>query len=221
MKNIFLLIIFFCCLAVSAFSQTHQNVYVESGSATLFMQTGSNWGSETFNPRYLNSDWEMGNLQTNDNKLITDVAFMYNVTLDRMEIRADVNPAVMGRINFGGKVFIYTEFVQNDLVKSGYFELLSEGRTVLLKRYSVQTTDAKGGALVGHDAYQNVIQDYYIKKGDKPAVLIKKKKSEIIEVLADQQQKIEAYITENHLRMMNTKDIIQLLNYYSTLGETE
>ncbi len=221
MKNVLFLFIFSCGLLVSAFSQTHENIYVESGNNTLFMRTGSNWGSETFNPKYLNSDWEMGNLQTGDNKLITDVAFMYNVSLDRMEIRADVNPAVMGRINFVGKVFIYSGFIYNGQVRSGYFELLSEGSDVLLKRYSVQTTDAKGGALVGHDAYQNITQSLYIKKGNEPAVMVKKKKSEIIKVLSDHKKEVEAYIHENHLNMLKTKDIIRLLNYYSTLEGEE
>ncbi|NOX85177.1 MAG: hypothetical protein GXO86_04295 [Chlorobi bacterium] len=221
MKNTFLFLILLLFLFDSAISQTHRNIYVEDGNNTLFMQEGTNFGPEKFNAKYLDSKWEMGNLQTNNHKLITNVAFMYNVTYDRFEIRADVNPAVMGRIIYDGKVFIFSEFIQNDLVKSGYFELLSEGRNILLKKYYVQTTAAKGGALVGHAAYQNIMQDLYIKKENRPAVLIKKKKSDIVEALGDHRETVEAYIAKNHLKMIKTKDIIQVLNYYSSLGEKE
>ena len=221
MKNIFLMFVFSALLTGYAFGQTHQNVYVDDGNTTLFMQTGTDWGTTKFDAKYLKADWEMGNLQTTDQKIITDVAFMYNVTFDKFEIRADVNPSVVKRINFGGKVFIYSDFIQDDLTRSGYFELLSEGRTVLLKRYSVQTTAAKGGALVGHDAYQNINQDLYVKKENEPAVLIKRKKTDIIDALADHKTELEKYTAENHLKMINTKDIIQLLNYYSTLEEKD
>jgi len=180
------------------------------------MQSNSTPSSTKFDAQYLNPDWELGNMQTSDKKMISNVAFMYNVTNDKFEIRADVNPSAVGRITFNGMVFIYSQYIRNDQIKSGYFELLSEGRAVLLKRYSVQTSSGRKGAF-GYDAYQNVNVDFYVKVGNKPAVLVQKKTGDFVNALADHKKEIEAYITKNNLKMIKKKDIIQLLNYYSTL----
>jgi len=216
MKNIFFVLIFSVCVIAQAYSQIHQNLYIENERYSLFMQSNSTPGSTKFDAQYLNPDWEPGSMQTSDKKMISNVAFMYNVTNDKFEIRANVNPNAVGRITFNGMVFIYSQFIVNDQVRSGYFELLSEGRAVLLKRYSVKTSSGRKGAF-GYDAYQNVNVDYYVKVGDKPAVPVQKKAGDFVKALSDHKEEVTAYIKKNQLKMIKKKDIIQLLNYYSTL----
>ena len=59
---------------------------------------------------------------------------------------------------------------------------------------------------------------FYIKIDDRPAVFIKKKKSDIINVLSDHKEKIEKYIKQNKLNLSKKNDIFELLNYYSYIS---
>lgn len=219
MKNIACFLII--CLSVFSplFSQTTQNYYImgSGGASRLFLQSTMAPSLTKFNAKYLNSEWKLGVMQTTNRKIITDVAFMYNVTKDKFEMRADINPEIVERITFDGKVFIYSQYIKDGNLQAGYFEQLSEGSSVLLRKYYVHTVSGKKGAF-GYEAHQNVGKDLYLKIDGKPAVFIRNKKTDIINVLSDYKEEVEIYIRKNHLKMTQKKDIIQLLHYYSTLG---
>lgn len=192
-----------------------QNLYIGDGASTLFLQSSSTPDAQKFDAKYLNAEWGIGNLQTVDSKMLTNVAFKYNVTKDKFEMRADVNPIIVDRITYDGKVFIYSEFIRNGYQTSGYFEQLSEGTTILLLKYSINTVSGKKGAF-GYDAYQNVKKDLYIKIEDSPAVIIKKK-NHVLDALPEYNDQLKIYVKKNHLNLSKKKDIIKLLHYYSVL----
>lgn len=217
MKNIILISIICLLLVFPAFGQTTQNLYIGDGVSRLFLQSAVAPSFAKFDAKYLNSDWALGNLQTIDAKMLTNVAFMYNVTKDKFEMRADVNPKIVERIIYDGKVFIYSTYTLEGYERAGYFEQLSEGTTVLLLKYSVNTVSGKKGAF-GYDAYQNIDKDFYIKIDDRPAVYVKKKKSDIINVLSDHKEQVQKFIKHNKLNLSKKKDIIELLQYYSYIS---
>lgn len=216
MKNI---ILFFICLitTIPIFSQTARNLYIGSGVSTLFLQSVTTPDAEKFNAKYLNTEWGLGNLQTVDDKMLTNVAFKYNVTKDKFEMRADVNPEIVGRITYDGKVFVYSEYVRGGFKTAGYFEQLCEGTAVLLQKYSIHTVSGKKGAF-GYDAYQNVSKDLYIKIDDKPATILDKKKEDVLTALAAYKTEVDEYVKNNKLNLSKKKDIINLLDFYTELS---
>lgn len=212
MKKLNLVLFLLLFLVIQTYTQ---NLYIGDGASTLFLQSTAAPDAQKFNAKYLNAEWGIGNLQTVDSKMLTNVAFKYNVTKDKFEMRADVNPVIVGRITYDGKVFIYSEFIRGGYQTSGYFEQLSEGTTVLLQKYSINTVSGKKGAF-GYDAYQNISKDLYIKVEDNPAVIIKKK-NDVLNVLPEYKDQLKLYIKKSHLNLSKKKDIIELLEYYSAL----
>lgn len=216
MKKHILFSFIYLIISFSIFGQVPRNLYIGNGPASIIIPSTGVDKKIRFDDKYLDYDWQVGNMQTNDDRMITNVAFMYNVTKDRMELRADVNPEMVDRITFDQKVFIYCKFIEHDMVKSGYFEQLTEGTSALLRRYTIHTVPGKKGAF-GYDSFQNISRDYYLKIGDEPAVEIKKNKNDILNVLSDHKEEIEKYIKKNRLNLRKMEDIDQVLNYYSTL----
>lgn len=217
MKKLCFTLVGLMALSTIVLSQKTQKYYLGSGQSSLFLQSYETPDSEKFNAKYLSEEWSIGLLQTVTNSILNDVAFKYNITEDKFEMRADVNPKIVDRINFDGRIFIYTTFInQFGSVAGGYFELQSEGYARLLLRYAVRTKEAKKGAF-GYEAYQNVTKSQYLKIGNKPAKQLLNKKEGILEALSDRKEEIDRYVKDEKLNLNKTKDIIGLLHYYSGL----
>jgi hypothetical protein len=216
MKKLVIGITLFSLFFFSSFAQ-QQSLYIgPTEGASIFLMSTSR-GPEKFNAKYLDDEWGIGNMQTIDNRLIDNVAFKYNVTRDAFEMRADVNPETVKRIIYSGKVFVHSSYVNEfGSISGGYFELQTEGYAQLLLHYKVRTKPGKKGAF-GYEAYQNVTKDYFLKVGKDPAVILKKKTDEILESFTEKREEADAYIQENNLNLAKKKDLIDFLDYYSSL----
>jgi hypothetical protein len=201
---------------ISAYNQ-QQSFYVEQREGgTLFLMSTTR-GEEKFNARYLDSEWGVGNLETKDHKILNNVAFKYNVTRDVFEMRAEVNPKLVRRINYAGKVFVHSSYINEfGSVDQGYFELLSEGYAKLLMHFKVKSRPGKKGAY-GYEAYQNISKDYFIKVGRSPAVILKKKNEDILSEFSEKPEEASAYVKENKLNLSKKNDLLEFLAYYSSL----
>lgn len=202
----------------SGFSQQQSLYFEQTERASIFLMSTDN-SSKKFNARYLDDEWGIGNMQTKNNRLIDNVAFKYNITRDAFEMRADVNPEQVKRIIYSGRVFIHCSYVnQFGSISGGYFEQLSEGYANLLMHYSVKTKPAKKGAF-GYEAYQNISKDHFIKVGEEPAVILEKKTEDILKAFTEKNEEAEAYVKNEKLNLTRKKDLMEFLQYYSSLFE--
>lgn len=214
MKKILLFIITLASaqyLAIAQITQTASN----KGYSTFIINSQPEANS-VIRSQYLNEDWEAGSLETVDSSLISDVFFRYNLTYERFEMRFIIDPNTVKRVYSNGKVYIYTYFTEENKLDSGYFELLNEGETSLLVKYSIKKIPGRIGAF-GHDTYHKVMTKYYIKFADSPAKEIKLRKNSIVASFPDNKDIITKYIRSKKLNLRFRKDIIQLLNYYDSL----
>jgi len=201
------------CISTHAQQQSH---YVRTGSSTILIQSNPDIKREQSGVKYLDDEWKVGSLQTSENQIISNVYFKYNVSSDKFEMRADLNPTKVGRIYCDKKVYFYSSYYQDNDIMNGYFELLSEGNNKLLLKYDVKRIPGREGAF-GYEASQNVIKKYYLKIGENPAVVIRKRNKEILEVLSDKKELLGKFIDANNLNLRKEMHIIRLLNYYDSL----
>ena len=215
MKN--LLIVFVALFFISHnLSAQVNNVYIGSGASSLILQSTGEANPAGFNDLYMNPEWKTGTIITQKNTLIQNLGLRYNVTSGQFEVVSMVNPELVSRINLDGKVFIYTSYVRKGKIAKAYFQLLSEGETRLLLARKVDRKAGKKG-LYGFDPFQTISETYFLQKGDKPAVEIKRNKKSILNQLSDKRSEIEIFIHENNLNLYSVKDIGSLLKYYDTI----
>ena len=214
MKRYILLLITLFLVQHFTFSQITKT-YSASGYSSFYLNNQPEFNS-SIHSQYLNEDWENGSLQTRDGEIIKNVYFRYNLTYENFEMRFILNPSKVKRIYSEGKVYIYTKYIKDSKVDSAYFELLNEGKSSLMVKYSFKKIPGRKGAF-GHDSYKQVITKYYIKYGDNYATGIKLRKKSILNSLPDKQDLISKYIKQEKLNLRFRKDIIQMLNYYDSL----
>ncbi len=205
--------------SVPSFSQVH-NVYIGSGSSSLFLSSTPDANHAGFPDRYLNSDWKEGSVITRQQTMLNNVKLRFNITKGQFEIVSTLNPERVRRINLDGKVFVYTDYLDdNGQVKNAYFQLLSEGNTHLLLRRKLLHKPGKKG-LYGYEPYETVQELYYIQKGDKPAVQVKRNKKSILSVLSDQEKQLEEWLDKHSVSFYKISDVAKLLKYYNTLTKS-
>lgn len=218
MKKLWLIVVAGMLFPLSAVSQVH-NVYIGSGSSTLYLSSTPDTHAAGFNDRYLNSDWKIGSVITHQNTMLTNVGLRFNITKGQFEVVSSLNPKVVKRINLNGGVFVYTKyFGKNNVLKESYFQLFNEGNTRLLMRRSVLRKQGKKG-LYGYAPYESVQETYYIQKGDKPAVQVKRNKKSILSVLSDEEKPLENWLNDNDISFYKVSDVSKLLKYYDSLKD--
>jgi len=111
--------------------------------------------------------------------------------------------------------FINGEFIQSNSRLKGWYQLLSEGKAILLKKFNKQMQEFRpfGSATVE----QSIITSsrYYILY-DGNSTEIKKIK-EMAGILIDKKDEITQYIKSNNLSGKTDADFIGLINYYNQL----
>jgi hypothetical protein len=111
--------------------------------------------------------------------------------------------------------FINGEFIQANSRVKGWYQLLSEGKALLLKKFNKQMQEFKpfGSATVE----QSIITSsrYYILSDGKFTEI--KKIKEIAGILIDKKTEITQYVKSNNLPGKTDPDFITLINYYNQL----
>ncbi len=216
MKKFIIPVIVLFFISFSAVSQIH-NVYIGSGSSSLYLSSTPDVHGNAFPDRYMNTDWKKGSVITRQSTMLNNVGLRYNISKGQFEIVSVLNPSVVKRINLDGKVFVHTRFLdEKGQVKSAYFQLLSEGETRFLIRRTVSRKQGKKG-LYGYDAYETVKETYYIQKGKHPAVEVKRNKKSILAVLSDEEKPLDEWLRKHSISFYKTTDVARLLKYYNRL----
>ena len=100
--------------------------------------------------------------------------------------------------------------------ENNFYELLSDGRAQLVKsirkKIVEKKNDVSGQVEKEFDSYENyyVFNKGVIKK-------IKRDKASVLDLLNDQQEKIEEFIKSNNINLKRTDSLIRLFDYYNSL----
>lgn len=212
MKKSTFLIVFLFIFNIISFAQV-QHYQVGHGRSPLILEGE---GSDVEVHKYLSDEWKAGNLLSQENGLQSNIEFRYDIMNDRIEFRSVLNPKSIHIVAIGSKFFIYSEFKDDDFIRKGYFEMIYEGKTKLLIRRTANLVHGKKGAY-GFKAYTTVIESYYLKTGDNPAIPFDKKNKGILNLLSDKENLIKEYVKKERLNTRKDRDIIELLEYYDAL----
>lgn len=211
-------------------------------STTLKAQLGSSFASEmsisissygrnhlTINDiqgsPYLDSQYKVGTVLTTDDVLYKDIPLRYNCFDDVLEftkdnVAYDLKPKdKIKRAEFGGQVFVYKDFEADRGIDKSFFEIFSEGKATLCTRFSVnfyEAEDAKGFADPKPAKFGDLSETYYLYVNNSPARKISKSKI-LLEILADKQKDVEAFISKQKLSVKKAEDLKKIVTYYNTL----
>ncbi|WP_299532264.1 hypothetical protein [Ulvibacterium sp.] len=116
----------------------------------------------------------------------------------------------------------YIDYLDGGEKKSGFFNPLNEGETILYLR-NTKTIFYKAPEN-GYESFipPKFIQNtsYYLKRKDRPAMPLNDlSKKEIFAVLWEHYADLRTYARENKLRMRTVEEVIQVLNYYDSLPQ--
>lgn len=188
-------------------------------------------GGTSGNP-YMNSEWQEGIIIMNDNSVIKGNKFRYNIYTQQMQFTDDkdtmaiANPEEIKFVRFATNVFVYTDYLYNGELKSGYFELLKDGngKCSLLKRRKVSYH------LVDHDANQvldpsckseEFVQECscFLKFGDQPAMALENRKKDFLNCFDGESEDIAAFMKSNKMKFKDQDHLIEIVSYYNEIHQ--
>lgn len=155
---------------------------------------------------------------------VYQIPLRYNIFEQSMEymegstIYAISNPETFKKIEMGKQIFVYF-YNRKKPKKSSYFELLVNGKSLLLLRRETSYRDAVPAKAM-EDAkpprFFRRTDEYYIVDLNKVPFQIKNKKS-FAGVYQDKKREIEKFIKKEKISPKKKKDLIQLVEYYNSL----
>ena len=119
------------------------------------------------------------------------------------------------RITIGNDHYEVRDYVKENSIRKGYFKIIEDGRNQLLLRQKIQFKDAVvATSSYERDEIASLKPDfqYYLKKGDQPAVKVRLNKKEFINHF-EKKSKIKSFIKNNNLRLKKESEVVELLRY--------
>lgn len=175
---------------------------------------------------YLNDDFIEGSVFTTSKTQFVDVPLRYNIYNDQIEFQLGENPVqalaapeTIELIEYGDFVFEYVPYTNAKKIKRGFFVVEEKGNAALYSKPQVIFENAKKPG-----AYQDAVparflkrpDEYYIRVGKEPAMLISKKK-DLEEAFPDHKKEIAAFIKKNKVKPNDFEKIKELVQYYNSL----
>ncbi|WP_282125330.1 hypothetical protein [Marinifilum flexuosum] len=175
---------------------------------------------------FFNEDWEKGIVYFNTEYKVSDVPIKYLVKGGEMlidhkgQVLAISNPQTMDSILINKHKFIYTQLMYGSKIKDDYIELLGgDEKLQLLKYYTcrfIKGRDVSSYSAPDPDRYVLKVE-YYIRRNNEVAELIKVNKKSILQLLADRREKVQAFVKKNKLKVGREDDLIKIFNHYNGL----
>jgi len=233
MKSFFFIALCLCVL----FSPAQKTVDVTTGNVNAMSPAFFNvFGGEPFvlakftrlveGSPYFNDNWMKGNVIVNGERQYSGIYLKMDLYDNEVHFQDQKGNEMIATTPIQKVLlvdtaaqrvynFINGEFIQANSHVKGWYQLLSEGKAILLKKFNKQMQEVKpyGSATVE----QSIITSsrYYIMY-DENFTEIKKIK-EIAGILIDKKDEIAQYIKSNNLPGKTDADFISLVNYYNQL----
>lgn len=176
---------------------------------------------------YLNDEFIEGTVYTTSQTKYVDVPLRYNIFNEQIEfktgdgpVQALAAPETVEKVEFGNYKMVYIPYTLSRKIRRSFFlEIESGDRAALLARPQVLFEDAKKPG-----AYQEAeppkflrkSDDYYIRVGKEPAVLISRK-NDLEEVFPDHEKEIRTFIKKNKVKPNKPERMTELVQYYNSL----
>lgn len=199
----------------------NQNDLTNSGAGGAYQLSDLGKESSVF---FIN-DWTEGELLLQDQSIIEGRLYRYNMCSQQMQFIhngdtvAIAVPEEVERLTFADHTFVYDSFQKDGKVQKGWLELMVDGECQLLAYHwiaykYVEDTDDCG---VRYSTERNFLKDaYFVKKGEKVAVLIPESKKRFLEMMSDKDVDLKTYMKNNKLKVCKEQDLEQLITYYNT-----
>jgi hypothetical protein len=231
MKKLFFA--FFCLLTQLVFCQRQP----PAGSANINAQLndlkgeplnlGSSFAYE--GSPFFNSEWSKGNLLLTDNRVYKNISMKLNLQANQVhyqnpqtnaEMVAGVgmvseveilDPGKLDAVRFRSK---YPAIDKHDL--KTFYQVLADGKVVLLKQVKKIFIEEKAFNSATITRRFNTQNSYYVFQDEKMARL-KRSKSGILDVLSDQKELVEMFVSNNKLTIKSDDDLAKVFTYYNSL----
>tara|TARA_R110002051_G_scaffold644_1_gene3192 strand:+ start:3251 stop:3859 length:609 start_codon:yes stop_codon:yes gene_type:complete len=172
---------------------------------------------------YFNETWTFGTVYINETSYNRELR--YNAYTDDLEMKEKgeiIN--LLKRDYIWAKIdkntYRIEEYAENgNQTKQGYFIELNEGKARLLTKKQKELMAAQAAkSSYQSDKPARFIEEesYYLKVDKGPAIEIKLKEKDILDIL-DKEDQLKAYIKANKLNLKSQEEVIQLLNHYNSL----
>ncbi len=99
---------------------------------------------------------------------------------------------------------------------NSYYQLLSDGKTQLLKSYFKNIKENRNYSLAKTDGIYSAGILYYAYKGGK-MIHLKNNKETLLNLMSDKSAQINGYLAKNDLDLKSDDDLKKLFDYYNTL----
>lgn len=160
-----------------------------------------------------------------ENFKFTDIPLRYNIYNDEIEykkgesILAIANGHDIRRVIIDNVVFGYYAFTVKNVNNFGYFQLLSDGRAKVLKKYSVSYQMPKAAqayTVATPPQFVRLGTKLFVKIGNAPAQQYANAKK-LLTAFGDKKSVMAKYFKEEKLNIKRDEDLIKCINYYNSL----
>jgi hypothetical protein len=155
-----------------------------------------------------------------------DVPLRYNIYNEQIEFKSDDDavqalaaPETVEKVEFGDYKMVYVPYTLSRKIRRSFFREIESGeRAVLLARPQVLFEDAKKPAAYQEAEPPKFIRksdDYYIRVGKEPAVMIPRKK-DLEEVFPNHKNEVRSFIKKKKVKPNNPERMAELVQYYNS-----
>lgn len=205
-----------------------------AGTAPLIWRVDTRYEGLRGTP-YFQPDWSKGQIQLTNGRKYTDVPIKFDahrqalvllrpkqgndsIIIDQQTVRHFLvaNP--------DGQEYLFKRYpalkTDDPQIRDGYFMVLYEGKTALLKRVVklFKSADYKGAynSNPRYDAYTDA-NAYYVLKADQTLTKIKLAKKSLLDALSDKEEALKTFVTGQKLEVKSEADAVSLVQHYDTL----
>lgn len=173
---------------------------------------------------YLDKNFIPASIVKTNGTEIKDMSLRYNIYNNTMEFKKEDKvlsiafPTEIFKVRMGGKVFVYSPYMTEKNVSSGFFQMLYEGRYHLLKKYEMVLKRPSETRTQSNDSarFVSTPAHYFLRYGDGMAHLIDSQKK-LIKFLQPIPQGLINYIETNKIKMKDEKQLMQLMELLEEL----
>jgi hypothetical protein len=175
---------------------------------------------------YLNNNFIEGSVYTTSKTSYVGIPLRYNIYNDRLEFRFGKGPVqvmtvpeILEKAEFGENTLEYSVYKVNNRIKRGYFVVIEKGDATLYSRPRVKFEGAKSAEPFKAPEPPKFIRqsdEYYIKVGMKPAVIISKKR-DLEGLFPEHKAEIRNFIKKNEINTNRSESLTDLVKFYNSL----
>ena len=174
---------------------------------------------------YLMEEYNQGKVITSDGTTYEKIPLRYNAYSDDLEFKKGADSynfdpkSIVKRAEFNGVIFSCMTYGSEDKTKSGFFEVLTEGKATLLTRYTIKYLEKEKVQPFADPQparFDKPKKEYYLSFGGLPAKLITTKKS-FLELFGNQKDELDAFISKNKLSIREEGELKKIVAHFNSL----